>query len=185
MRILTHASPLRPSQNAKGVSSYAPAAGRGAFVLERHLHLYLLDNWDKLNIARDWKIFSLRDEHGQHEHRGRDDRLWPVRLHGQLPPGDGLQLDRSDGALCLREPAGHRAVEPGAARRVPSPAAGRGHGGRRRGGPGGAGGLRSLVRSEAERAAGPEGRVRGGAQRRRGADRDLLAAMAENAADWT
>ena len=31
---------------------------RSQFVLERHLHLYLFENWDNLSLARDWEIFS-------------------------------------------------------------------------------------------------------------------------------
>lgn len=49
---------------APGVSSETPppaphAKGKGAFALERHLHLYLFDNWDDLSLAPDWELYAL------------------------------------------------------------------------------------------------------------------------------
>ena len=32
--------------------------GKGTFALERHLHLYLFDNWDNLSIATDWELYA-------------------------------------------------------------------------------------------------------------------------------
>ena len=46
---------------------------------------------------------------------GEIDRLRPVRVHGRVRPGDRVQLDRPRRPLRLRQPAAHRAVEPGAA----------------------------------------------------------------------
>ena len=57
------------------------------------------------------RVRAWRDEHGQHDDLGRDDRLRAVRLHGGLRPGDGLQLDRLVGPLRLRQPAVDRGVE--------------------------------------------------------------------------
>ena len=51
------------------------------------------------------RVRPRRDEHRQHDDLRRDDRLRAVRLHGGLRPGHGVQLDRSLGALRLRQPA--------------------------------------------------------------------------------
>ena len=40
------------------------------------------------------RLHPRRDEHRQHLHRRRDHRLRPLRLHGRLRPGHGVQLDR-------------------------------------------------------------------------------------------
>ena len=63
------------------------------------------------------RLHPRRDEHRQHDDLRRDDRLRPVRVHGRLRPGDGLQLDRPRRPLRLRQPAADRAVEPRAAGR--------------------------------------------------------------------
>ena len=76
--------------------------------------------------------------------------LWPMRLHGRLPSGQGLQLDRPRRALCLWQPAAHRPVEPGAAGPVAAAAAGRQ----------------------------PRGGSRGSARRRRPLPRDLARCLA-------
>ena len=78
------------------------------------------------------RVHPRRDEHRQHGDLRRDDRLRPVRVHGRLRPGHGVQLDRPRRPLRLRQPAGDRAVEPGPLRRDPAAAARRRreHGGR-------------------------------------------------------
>ena len=58
------------------------------------------------------RVHPRRDEHRQHHHLGRDDRLRPVRVHGRLRPGDGVQLDRPRRPLRLRQPAGDHHLEP-------------------------------------------------------------------------
>ena len=83
------------------------------------------------------RLHPWRDEHRQHLHCRRDDRLRPLRLHGRLRSGHGVQLDRPSRPLRLWQPAAHRAVEPRAARRDAAAAAGRGRGS------GGGGGARS------------------------------------------
>ena len=47
------------------------------------------------------RLHPRRDEHRQHVDRRRDDRLRPLRLHGRLRSGHGVQLDRPARALCL------------------------------------------------------------------------------------
>ena len=70
----------------------------------------------------------------------------PCAFMDHYDPAHGVQLDRRDGPLCLRQPAADRAVEPDAARRMPVAAdfrrSGKGH----RGGAGGARRLRREVR---------------------------------------
>ena len=51
------------------------------------------------------RLHPRRDEHRQHDDLRRDDRLRPVRVHGRLRPGDGVQLDRPRRPLRLRQPA--------------------------------------------------------------------------------
>ena len=63
------------------------------------------------------RLHSWRDEHRQHGDFRRDDRLWSLRIHGRIRSKHGIQLHRSWRALCVREPACHRAVESGAIRR--------------------------------------------------------------------
>ncbi len=69
------------------------------------------------------RLRPRRDEHGQHGHLGRDDRLRALRVHGHLRPRDRVQLDRRRWALRVRQSAGHRPVEPGAAGRDAAAAA--------------------------------------------------------------
>ena len=45
------------------------------------------------------------DEHRQHDDFRRDHRLRPVRVHGRLRPGHGVQLHRRARPLRLRQPA--------------------------------------------------------------------------------
>ena len=70
---------------------------------------------DRALAAR--RVHPWRDEHRQHGPLGRDHRLRPMRVHGRLRSGHGVQLHRSQRAVCVREPAGHRPVEPRAPRR--------------------------------------------------------------------
>ena len=51
------------------------------------------------------RVHPRRDEHRQHDDLRRDDRLRPVRVHGRLRPGHGVQLDRPRRPLRLRQPA--------------------------------------------------------------------------------
>ena len=60
------------------------------------------------------RLHPRRHEHRQHDDLGRDDRLRPVRVHRGVRPEGGVQLDRQPGALRVRQPARHRALEPGA-----------------------------------------------------------------------
>ena len=69
------------------------------------------------------RLHPRRDEHRQHDDLGRDHRLRPVRLRRGVRPGGGVQLDRQPGPLRVRQPAEHRALEPGAPGRVPAAAA--------------------------------------------------------------
>ena len=62
-------------------------------------------------------LHPRRDEHRQHVHRGRNDRLRSMRLHGCVPPRHRVQLHRPPRPIRLREPAADRALESGAARR--------------------------------------------------------------------
>ena len=57
-------------------------------------------------------FYSRRDEHGQYAHLRRNHRLRPLRLHGPVQPGPGIQLDRPWRALCLPQTTGHRPLEP-------------------------------------------------------------------------
>ena len=79
------------------------------------------------------RVHPRRDEHRQHDDLRRDHRLRPVRVHGRLRPGHGVQLHRPRRPLRLRQPAPARAVEPGPARRDAAAADRRRH---RRGGRG-------------------------------------------------
>ena len=42
----------------KDPSPLGGSTGKRAFALERHLHEYLLDNWQGLSLAADWEIYS-------------------------------------------------------------------------------------------------------------------------------
>ncbi|MEI4233718.1 endonuclease NucS domain-containing protein [Roseovarius sp. D22-M7] len=43
-------------------SSKAPSAKTARFSLERHLHDYMFDNWDMLDLASDWDIYARDGE---------------------------------------------------------------------------------------------------------------------------
>ena len=51
------------------------------------------------------RLHPRRDEHRQHDDLRRDHRLRPVRVHGRLRPGHGVQLHRPRRPLRLRQPA--------------------------------------------------------------------------------
>ena len=51
------------------------------------------------------RVRPRRDEHRQHDDLRRDHRLRPVRVHGRLRPGHGVQLHRPRRPLRLRQPA--------------------------------------------------------------------------------
>ena len=61
------------------------------------------------------RLHPRRHEYRQHLDIRRDHRLRPVRLHGPIRSGDGVQLDRRAGPLRLCQPAADRALEPDAA----------------------------------------------------------------------
>ena len=86
------------------------------------------------------RVRPRRDEHRQRDDLRRDHRLRPLRLHGGLRPGRGLQLHRPRRALRLRQPAGGGGVEPRALRRGAAAAP------RPRPGPGGRAGRRGAGR---------------------------------------
>jgi hypothetical protein len=44
------------------LSSALPGNGSVAFGLERHLHEFLLDNWEQTELARDWQLLEKDDE---------------------------------------------------------------------------------------------------------------------------
>ena len=85
-------------------------------------------------------------EHRQHDGLRRDHRLRPLRVHGGLRPGDGVQLHRHRRPLRLRQPARRGRVEPRPPRRGPAAAAGPGHRAGRGPGHRGARGLRPALR---------------------------------------
>ena len=66
------------------------------------------------------RVRARGHEHRQHDDLRRDDRLRPVRVHGRLRPGHGVQLHRPRRPLRLRQSAGDHAVEPGPAGRDPA-----------------------------------------------------------------
>lgn len=47
---------------APAVPSQLPIVKATRFALERHLQDYMVDNWDKLDLARDWAIFARDGE---------------------------------------------------------------------------------------------------------------------------
>ena len=77
------------------------------------------------------RLHPWRDEHRQHFHLRRDHRLRSMRLHGGIRSGQGVQLHRPSGTLCLWQSAPRRTLEPDASRRGIAARSGAGSGKRR------------------------------------------------------
>lgn len=50
------------SDSKSGVKNDLPSPTTTRFALERHLHDYLFDNWETLDISKEWEIFSKDGE---------------------------------------------------------------------------------------------------------------------------
>ncbi len=107
-------------------------------------------------------FYPRRAQHRQRDPVRRDHRLRPLRLHGCLSPGHGVQLHRPARPLRLRQPAGDHPVEPGPAGGNPGAADRRRQRGRRGARRGPAGRIRRPLRATL---AGDDGRQAGPARR--------------------
>ncbi len=77
------------------VAAMSSSKVKGAFALERHLHFYLLDNWDGLSIAKDWQLYALPgDPEAGYEFATPIGRIDLLAHHRQEPRGLVIELKR-------------------------------------------------------------------------------------------
>ena len=76
-----------PTDEEGGEGEEAGAAAEGGFGLERHLHEFLVDNWDRTELGRDWQLLEEDGEIvGSRYNTGED----VLTLTGQLDDAQGL-----------------------------------------------------------------------------------------------
>lgn len=75
-----------------------PAAAAGhsddAFGVERHLHGFLLDNWDSLGISKEWELYEKEGEIVGSEYRTEFGRIDLLARHVQRPEWLVIELKR-------------------------------------------------------------------------------------------
>lgn len=85
----------QPATSSDEVTTVASPAKTTRFALERHLHDYMFDNWDMLDLAQDWDIYTRDGEpEAGYEFRTPIGRIDLLARHKREPRWMVIELKR-------------------------------------------------------------------------------------------